>query len=414
MQRVACWGKILFPVCCLAAVSSCSIEKHIAKRTNEMAQQLAAEPLWEQLPEERITWNQAVNMAMKDNLGIKRGEQSIIEAEYRVQDNFTQLIPGINLDALFTQDISGLASMSPQDVEYRANILFNIPSLTRVPYSYYSSKASLYQAKQSMVMKKREVMSRLYKASREYMLAEESYKMELNAISFDDGGKEKKRIEDQWAEKSKALSSSVAALVGNIDKRWIIKEESVPRIDWGKYKQAAQRLDSSVLGMMAMQLEAARLNIIGVQMEYFPELNVNFYSPSLFNSSGGTYGGFFSGSGDTKVNMSLSMRLDTRLSVWHRLKSARAAYDLLSQEMRIQMIERREKVKSLITSREEFEEWGMYVKRKAAFLDSLTPQNSEDYKKNRDEASQMLQEVVRQEMQNTDTEAALILEYGFL
>lgn len=407
-------GKFLLPVCCLLALSSCSIEKHIARKTEEMAKQLSSEPLWEQLAEERITWDKAVEMAMKNNLQIKQGELAIVNAEYRVQEVFTNFIPGVNLDSLLTKDISSLGTLSGSDVEYRANILFNIPSLTQIPYTYYSAKASLFQAKQAMIMKRREVLSQLFKASREYMLAEESYKMELQSVAFDDDGKQRQKIEEDWAQKSKGLSSSVAALVGNIDKRWVIREDTVPRIDWTKYKKASQRLDNAVLGMMAMELEAARLNIIGIKMRYFPELNINFYSPSLFSSSGGTYGGFFSGSGDTMVNMSLSMRLDTRLTVWHQLKSAKASYELLTKEIRIRMIERREKVKSLIASREEFESWGSFIRKKSAFLSSLTPQDSEEYKKNSEEASNMLKEVVRQEMRNTDTEAALILEYGLL
>lgn len=412
--RMQFWGRLLLPAWCILTVCSCSLEKRIAKRTEEMTRQLAAEPSWSDRPAETITWDSAVDMAMKDNLQLKQGELAITNSEYRVQEVFTNFIPGVNLDALMSKDIKQIGSLNVQDAQYRANILFNIPSITQIPYSYYSAKASLFQAKQSMIMKRREVISQLYKASRDYMLARESYEMSLKSIPFDDDGKEKKKIQEDWEARSNALSSTVASLVGNIEKRWVIQDDTVPRVDWSKYKSAATKLDDAVLSVMAMELEAARLNIIGIKMQYFPELNINFYSPSLFSSSGGTYGGFFSGSGDTTVDMTLSMRLDTRLSVWHQLKSAKASYEILSKEMRIRMIERMEKVKKLIASRDEFEQWGNHIRGRAKFLESVTPQNSEEYRKNRDEVSNMLKEVVNQETKNTDTEAALILEYGFL
>lgn len=413
-QSGVLWSHVGLVLVLLLSLSSCSIEKRIERKTNELADQLAKEPQWEQLPQETITWNQALERAMKDNLDIKRGLLAVKDSENRVMDLYTDFIPGINLDALLTKDIKSLGQIKSTDVERRMNILFNIPSLTQIPYNYYSAKASVFQSKMSMELKRRELISRLYKACQEYKFASNSYEIERMSIPYDDDGTQKTRIEKDWEAKRKTISSQLSSLIGNINKRWYIQMDTVPVLDWDKYKKASTRLDQYVLSLMAMELEGARLGIIGIKMQYFPELNVNFYSPSLFSSTGGTYGGFFSGSGDTMVNMSLSMKVDTQLRVWNQLKSAQASYKLLQQEIRIRMLERREKVKLLIKSREDFESWSKVSKKYATFLQGTCPKDSEEYKKNQQDVIARFKDVNSNETKNAETEAALILEYGLL
>ena len=52
--------------------------------------------------------------------------------------------------------------MTASDVEYNTNILFNMPSLTQIPFDYYSAKAAVYTAEKTLEMKKRELVARLY------------------------------------------------------------------------------------------------------------------------------------------------------------------------------------------------------------------------------------------------------------
>lgn len=414
-RRVAIYPLMLFLSGSVASIfSSCSIEKHMTEKTNELIQDMEKIPDWEQLPAQQMSWNEAVSLAMKNNLDLRRAEETVVDAERSVNRIFLDMIPGVNLDAMITKDLDGLKRISTGDVSYHTNLLFNFPSLTKVPIQYYTAKAGVYRGKKTLEMKKREIASRLYKAAREYSLSQEMYQLQLSQIPYYDDGRERKRVQDEWKEKSKRLSSEISMLVGGMDKRRTIIPSTLPRLDWGRYKQACRQLDFLVMTMMAMEIEASRLNMLGVKMQYFPELNVNFYSPSLFSSTAGTYSGIYASSSDVQVNMNLSWRLDTQLRVWYQLKSAQAQHRFLLEEIRMRVIERKEKVRSLVKSREDYEEWSGYTRKRMEFLTKRVPTGSEDYRNTRTEITDLTKELYGQGSQNVEVEASLILEYGFL
>lgn len=55
---------------------------------------------------------------------------------------------------MLTKELSDLAKVTASDVEYNTNILFNMPSLTQIPFDYYSAKAAVYTAEKTLEMKK--------------------------------------------------------------------------------------------------------------------------------------------------------------------------------------------------------------------------------------------------------------------
>lgn len=398
----------------VVALCSCSIEKHMDRKTNELVKELEATPQWESLSEEVIPWDTAVHMALTQNTDILKGQLSIDDAERSVQRIFLDMIPGVNLDAMITEDINNLSGISANDVSYHANIVFNFPSLTQVPIQYYTAQASVYRAKRAMDLKKREIISKLYKCSKEHIIAYDQYKLNLTSISHNDNGTEKRKIEEEWEQTRKKISSELSIAMGNIQKPWIVDPNTLPKINWSKYKTSSKKLDKLILTMMAMELEASRLNLLGIKMQYFPELNINFYSPSLFASTAGTQGGVYADSSDMKINVNLSWRLDTQLRVWHQLKAGKEYHNLLVKEIHMRMVDRREQVKMLIKSRADFEEWERFIQKKADFLASKTPVNADDYKRNRKDMQDTIRELLSQRQKNVEVEASLIIEYGLL
>ncbi len=399
----------------MLAVTSCSVEKMVQKRVEALSAEVERQPDLDQLPVRKVSWNDAVAFALKNNLEIKQGQLSIDDAERRVRRVYMDMIPGVNLDALMTKDIGNLGSVSSDDIGFHTNILFNLPSLTQIPITYYTAKASVFRANKSMEMKKRELISKLYKNVRSLEIARARYelsKQESDIKERSDGTVS--NVDHEWREKSRTLAMELISLMGDTHYRWQIDEKTVPKVSWDRYKAASGKLDHLVLAMMAMELEASRLNVLGIKMRYFPELNVNFYSPSLFTNTGGTYGGFFADSGDMYVNMNLSLQLDTKLSVWDNLQSAKASHAILEKEVFMRALERKDKVKKLMKSREDFEAWASYIKKRAAFLDATQPLSVEEYKNNQQEVSKMYRDLYSNREKNLQTEAALIMEYGFL
>lgn len=411
----AAWLKAALCSCiCAAAWTSCSVDKHMERKAGELMNRMAAIPDWDRLPRKEISWDQAMACMMEGNLDLKRSEQSLRTTERAVVNVFTQIIPGVNLDWMLTKELSELSRVTTQDVEYNTNILFNMPSLTQIPFDYYSAKSAVYTAQKTLEMKKRELVSRLYRQVISYQNARISYRNRLNSLPYDDDGVQKKIAEQELEKSLDDISQGFATLMGNMEARWLVRPETMPRLDWGKYKSAARHLDLLVVTMVAMELEASRLQVLNAKMKFFPSVDINFYSPTLFSSTGGTYQGFFAGGGDMQVNMSLREELDTRLTSWFQYKTAKENHDLMQKKVLMDLQQRRIKVAALMESRRRFEVWKQVVLKEIEFKKSRMAFSGKEYLDQRKDIKTMYESLDSETAKNAEVEAALIMEYGWL
>ena len=189
---------------------------------------------------------------------------------------------------------------------------------------------------------------------------------------------------------------------------------SAARLDWGRYRAASRQLDLLVVTMVAMELEASRLQVLNAKLKFFPSVDINFYSPTLFSSTGGTYGGFFAGAGDMKVNMSLREELDTRLTSWFQYKSAKESHELLQREVVMELQRRRIKIAALLESRRRFELWQGVLMKEIAFKESRLSVSGDEYLEQRKDIRKMYADLDNEASKNAEVEAALIMEYGWL
>ena len=411
----ATWLKAALCSCICAAVwTSCSVDKHMERKAGELMNRMAAIPDWNRLPRKEISWDQAMACMMEGNLDLKRSAQSLRTTERAVVNVFTQIIPGVNLDWMLTKELSELSRVTAQDVEYNTNILFNMPSLTQIPFDYYSAKSAVYTAQKTLEMKKRELVSRLYRQVISYQNARISYRNRLNSLPYDDDGVQKKIAEQELEKSLDDISEGFATLMGNMEARWLVKPETMPRLDWGKYKSAARHLDLLVVTMVAMELEASRLQVLNAKMKFFPSVDINFYSPTLFSSTGGTYQGFFAGGGDMQVNMSLREELDTRLTSWFQYKTAKENHDLMQKKVLMDLQQRRIKVAALMESRRRFEVWKRVILKEIEFKKSQMAFSGKEYLDQRKDIKTMYENLDSETAKNAEVEAALIMEYGWL
>ena len=365
---------------CATVCASCSVDRHMEKKAGELMARMDAVPDWRQLPRKEISWHQALAMMMERNIDLKKSEQSLKTTKRSVINVFTQIIPGVNLDWMLTKELSDLAKVTASDVEYNTNILFNMPSLTQIPFDYYSAKAAVYTAEKTLEMKKRELVARLYQQVLSYRNAQISYNNQLSSLPYDDDGVQKKKLD----------------------------------LERGRYRAASRQLDLLVVTMVAMELEASRLQVLNAKLKFFPSVDINFYSPTLFSSTGGTYGGFFAGAGDMKVNMSLREELDTRLTSWFQYKSAKESHELLQREVVMELQRRRIKIAALLESRRRFELWQGVLMKEIAFKESRLSVSGDEYLEQRKDIRKMYADLDNEASKNAEVEAALIMEYGWL
>ena len=89
--RVARWRTLLGFCICAVACTSCSVDKHMERKTVELMDKMAAIPNWDELPRREISWDTAMAVMMEGNLDLKRSEQALRATERSVTVSYTHL-----------------------------------------------------------------------------------------------------------------------------------------------------------------------------------------------------------------------------------------------------------------------------------------------------------------------------------
>ncbi len=392
-------------------LNSCNIEEVLQGTGEDLQKKFSSIEQWEALPLRRISWNQALAMILENNRDMRRADSNIDSAERNVRSVYTDLIPTVAYYGSFSNSINGLIDASKDaTTSYNIQVGFSLPSLTQVPYRVYSAQATAYAAVKSREGKIRELSSQLYKSirTREIQMRQQ----ELAKDKPDARPKTRQEEESEYNAESQ-FWQDMANLLGDTSARWMVIQETMPRIRWSDYRDRLETLDELVVVQFAMRLEQARLQQYGVALNYLPTLNANLYSPSLFSSTAGTFDGAFLSGDDTTLNLSVSYSLDTQLRNWNNYKTNKENYDLICQEVINELITRRNTLRKLRNSFDEYEVWKGFMKKKIAFMRDTPPDSAEEYIETSRLIIDMENELLTQEQRSVETEASILLEYGF-
>lgn len=393
--------------------AACSVEEYVGEARDTLAAEYETFPQYAELETQRLTWADALAFADKNNLEIRKARNEIKNAERNVKRVFLQLVPLVNLGYYYNEALRGNgANYYSENYDYNINIIFNIPALTQLPVDYYVAELALFRAEKNLEIKRREIFSKIYQAAREAELSGNAYLRERNRIYGNDAESriaelDKKReleVHDAWMK--------LSALFSDASKKWEIAPETIPAIQAEDYAAATRQIDPLVLTLMATELEASRLAKLGIVMNYFPTVHINFYSPSLFNYSGGTNSGFTGRGDDLRMELDFFLQIDTRLNTWFALKTAEENHVLLEETLRLQMIERREKMALLVRSSREFFKWKNAAQKYDAFLNRRGEVSANAVLARERASAKLEEEVFSQEKSEIERVAALILEYG--
>ena len=391
-----------------ALVSGCSLQDHVDMASEKIAKDYEGVKTWSELPQRVISWQQAVAMMKKNNEEILTADSNIRKAERDELSVYTDMIPGLSYYGYFTRSINALSdSVSADDLESRVNMTFGIPTLTQVPYRVYASKARAYAAIKAKEGKIRELESKLYKVIRTQELDARVAAHEKNNPNQDDG-LHKLRTEDEanknWKE--------IADILGNYEARWQILPSSMPRVRWSEYLSKMKKLDPLVICNYAMQLEQARMAQYSVALSYLPTINTSLYSPSLFSSSGGTYQGTFLDGEETRINLSISYQLDTKLRYWDQYETSKERFEAAKRSVLVAMIDHKNNMQRLRESVREYNNWRNYMNKRIDFVRNTPCSAAEDFLGREKALFDMKKELLTQERSLIESEAAVVLEYG--
>lgn len=392
---------------CLLALQSCSLQEHLDKTTSRLETQFSEIKNWEQLPLRTISWAQAVTMMKKNNTDYLRTQKSIDKAERTEMSVYTDLIPGVTYYSYFNRALSELTdTLNSNDISHQINVHFYLPTLTQLPYRVYSSKAQTFAAIKALEGKERELIAKLYTLQRRQDLDARQKALEAQTPEEKPDYQRKATNPDagRWQE--------IANLLGDYSARWQILPSSTPRFKWSAYRDLTERMDALIVCQYALQLEQTRMRQYNIALNFLPTINTSLYSPQLFSSSGGTYSGTFLDMDDTKLNMSISYTLDTKLSNWNNYCDSKEAYELQKRETYARMVEHKQKLTTLKASMDEYMTWRDFMHKRIEHLRNAPAANAAEFLENENTLHSMQKELLSQEASAIESESALILQYG--
>ena len=405
--------KRVVPILVLGVVclSGCSLSKHLSRSSARVEEMYANTLEWKKLPLRTITWEQALSLARKNSLELRDAEDEIENAKRQALSIYTDLVPGVSYYGYMTRSIAQLSNaVDADDLSSSVNVTFSIPALTQAPYRVYSSKARLFAAIKAKEGRYRELVSKLYLTVRGREIDMTRAALEKSDPSQDRDILPQKEQEQKL--KDEKYWREVAKLIGVRDVRWQIIPSSMPHVRWEDYEPRLKHLGSLVVCNFAMRLEQARMAQYGVALNYLPTINTSLYSPSLFSSTGGTYSGTFLDKDDTRLNLSISYSLDSKLSTWNTYQQNKARYEREKIKVADELRSHRNRIHQLRQSMREYVTWHSFMSKQVAFLKSADKLCAEDFIERAGKLHSMQMELLNQEEKAIESEAALVLEYG--
>ena len=296
---------------------------------------------------EDLSWTQAVERMLANNLELKRSRESIRLARQQTKQIYWDLIPIVGLRANLSRALQNLGGVQGEDIRLSVFSTINLPGLVSLYSRRYSALLADLKAELDHQLKSRQLIIRLRDLFLEYedfrMRRENQQKTELLALvekrtplELINATPESLLVEQQAFEykvREDQLRQKASLLLGSFERAWNLVGEGLPELNYTeKPIDLKNTKDFGVLlrKKQAMELEVLRLSEVVAKLGFFPDLNFGVYSPLLYDNLPENYR--FSAD-RIIINAVSSVRLDTSLSKTRNLRRIREQLKLQDQAM---------------------------------------------------------------------------------
>lgn len=314
----------------------------------KLAATAAAE--WQRpLPEAAIAWPDAVARLEAQNLDLRRSRDAVTAARERVVQVSRDLLPGAALTANAMQAVTRLGDLSGDDAALSFYAFVNVPGLVQWRVRRYGAELELIRAEWAHELKRRELTIQLRELFlRSDLLRHRQRNLDLAArwpaagslasrLETNPPGLEREAVLWSLRRESDSLQTAAAALLGDATQHWRFDATSLP--DLGYDRQPPALAEPATFGrllrrLQAADLEAARLRVRGVKLQYWPDLSLNLSGPPLFQATGNRRSEF--SADQVFLTLTGSVKLDLRGAIAQQLREAKRDYALLEARLREQ------------------------------------------------------------------------------
>ncbi|HVK58891.1 MAG TPA: TolC family protein [Candidatus Kapabacteria bacterium] len=277
------------------------------------------------LPPRVIDWNEAVGIMLAKNLKIRQMSNDLVNARENVRQVYKDFIPTLNIQAGVSEFFTDVSNLGSEDVYMNASSFFSVPGVVNFRARLYAAQLMEFRARSGQELAEREQKIELYRL---FFTAEElrdrTARLEIERATAQAmeqvdpfSGQlmltETETLELANLREERVLQDRVSEALGSRDYRWILSPEGLPDLRYDETPLPltdTNRVAQLQMRLLAVELEAARAQLLGLKLRYWPELHIGISSPPVYSRSGGNEE--FWDSEKVRFTANLIWNIDTR------------------------------------------------------------------------------------------------------
>jgi len=278
------------------------------------------------LPERVIDWNEALGIMMVKNLKLRQMRDDVVRSRESVRQVFKDLIPAPTLQAGVSELFPDIPGIGPDDVYMSAVASFSVPGVVNFRSRLYAAQLVELRSRAANQLGEREQVVELYRVFftaqelRNRMTQLETERATADAMAQVDPftgqlmQTEVETLQLANAREEKALQDRVSELLGSRDFQWVLSPEGLPELSYEEEPLPladTNRVAQLQMKLLAVELEAARAQLLGLKLRYWPDLNITISSPPIYSRSAGGSERFWDAD-DLRATANLNWTIDTR------------------------------------------------------------------------------------------------------
>ncbi len=300
-----------------------------------------------QLPQRVVDWPTAVQLMAENNLKLRQTATDVTNAQEGVRQVFKDLLPSLNLRAGISKRITDIADLTFDDVNFSADSFFNIPGVVNMYSRFYAARLFEMRTRVVHELAQREQMIELYRI---FFAAEELRELtarieneRATALAMEQVDpftgrvmlSEASAAELANAREAKTLQDRICEALGSRDYYWVLATNGMPALDYQQNRlplDDTNRVAQLQMRLLAVELEAARAQLLGLKLRYWPELNIFVSGPPIYARQGGTT--VFWDSDQVRASADLFWNIDTRGNLTRAIRQTKRQQDLQKERYR--------------------------------------------------------------------------------
>jgi len=277
------------------------------------------------LPEKVLDWPSAVELVLTNNLKIAQAKAEITNAIENVHQVYKDLIPTLTMRAGVSKQLSDLANLNANDFTFSADSFFNVPGVVSFGSRLYAARLYAFRAQAAYELAEREQLIELYRL---FYSAEELRDQDTRlgmrhatAIAMEQvdpfSGQvmhtEMETLNLSYLRDLKSFQDRASDVLGSRRYRWIFSTNGLPVLNYQENPLPladTNRVAQVQMRLLAIELEAARAQILGMKLRYWPELNIFVTGPPIYQRTAGNER--FWDSEELRASADLFWTIDTR------------------------------------------------------------------------------------------------------